>query len=76
MKTTIQVDQETLKRLQSHKQVERQSYDAVINRLLDEAEDDTLTEEDIQQLHEALEEVRTGKLIPIEDLAKELGVDL
>lgn len=76
MKTTIQLDQDTVQRLQTHKHTARQSYNEIINNLLDEMEDDTLTAEDIEELHEALEQIKAGKTISIEALSKELGVDL
>lgn len=76
MKTTIQLEQETVKRLQQHKMSTRQPYDEIINRLLDEAEDDTLTPEDIEEIKDGLEQIKAGKTISLEDLSKELGVDL
>lgn len=76
MKTTIQLNQETAQRLQTHKYGARQSYDEVINRLLDEAEDDTLRAEDIEELHDALEQVKRKETISLEELSKELGVEL
>lgn len=76
MKTTIQVSQDTLERLKMFKRHERESYDFVLNVLLDEAEEDELTEDDIEDLKEALENVKRGKTKPIEQVAKELGVTL
>lgn len=76
MKTTIQISHETAKRLQEHKYSERQSYDEVINRVLNEVEDDTLTSQDIEEIQEALEEVKNKKTISIEELSKKLGVEL
>lgn len=76
MKTTIQVSQDTLERLKMFKRHERESYDFVLNALLDEAEEDELTEDDIEDLKEALENVKRGKTKPIEQVAKELGVTL
>ena len=76
MKTTIQIDKETLDRLKMQKQHERESYDVVLNNLLDEAEEEVLTAEEIEDIKEALEEVKKGKTIPIEEVAKELGIVL
>ena len=58
------------------KQYERESYDFVLNKLIDEYEDDELTEEEIKEIQEALEEVKKGKVTPIETVAKELGITL
>ncbi len=75
-KTTIQVNSDTLKRLKMFKGHERESYDFVLNNLLDEAEEDTLSEEEIEDIKEALENVKRGKVKPIEQVAKELGITL
>ena len=75
-KTTIQISGETLERLKSFKQHEKDSYDVVLNILLDDAEDDFLSDEEIGELQLALEQVKQGKVKPIEQVAKELGVRL
>tara|TARA_Y100000034_G_C6571216_1_gene247583 strand:+ start:268 stop:504 length:237 start_codon:yes stop_codon:yes gene_type:complete len=75
-KTTIQISQETLNRLKSLKKYEREPYDAVLNNVFDEVESDSLTEEEIEDLHEALEEVKKGKTFKIEDVARELNIAL
>jgi len=63
-KTTIQVNCETLNRLKNFKQHEKDSYDIVLNILLDEAEEDVLSDEEIAELQEALENVKQGKINP------------
>lgn len=75
-KTTIQINQSTLNRLKSLKRYERESYDEILNNLIMEAEDDALSEEEIEDLKEALEEVRQGKTRHIEEVAKDLGISL
>ncbi|MFH1325340.1 MAG: hypothetical protein ABIH49_01040 [archaeon] len=75
-KTTIQVDIGTLERLKALKQFERQSYSELLNNLIDNIEEETLSEEEIRDIKIALEEVRKGKIYPIEDVARELGVKL
>ncbi len=75
-KTTIQIGTDTLNRLKMFKRHERESYDIVLNVLLDEAEDDELTEEEIEDIKVALEEVKRGETIPIEQVAKEMGISL
>lgn len=76
MKTTIQIDKQTLTRLQHIKIHPNESYNAAINRLLDENEEEELTNEEISELQESLEEVKQGKVISLEKAAKELSVDL
>lgn len=75
-KTTIQIDKNTLERLKVFKQHDKDSYDFVLNNLLDDAEEDILSEEEIEEIKLALENVKRGKVKPIEDVAKELGVKL
>jgi len=75
-KTTIQVNVDTLDRLKSMKRHTRESYDEVLNFLIDDAEDDELTAEEIDDLKIALENVKTGKVKSIEQVAKELGITL
>ena len=75
-KTTIQISINTLERLKTLKRFERESYDEVINFVMDDFEDDELTSEEISEIQEALESVRRGEVYDIEDVAKELGVAL
>lgn len=74
--TTIQISKSTLERLKSFKKHERESYEQILNELMDENETETLTEEEIEDIQEALEEVKQGKTKPIEEVAKELGISL
>ena len=75
-KTTIQINKDTLERLKMFKQHERDPYDATINILLDEAEEDVLSDEEIEDIQEALEQIKKGEVYPIEDVARELGIEL
>ncbi len=78
-KTTIQINERTLERLKALKRYERESYDEVVNALIDEAEEE-LTEDEIEEVELALREIkekgikRTTK--KIEDVAKEMGIRL
>lgn len=75
-KTTIQISRETLERLKNLKKFERQSYDDLLNNMFDEIEEESLSEEEIEEIELALENVKRGKVKPIEQIAKELGVSL
>ncbi|MDD5700047.1 MAG: hypothetical protein PHH00_02535 [Candidatus Nanoarchaeia archaeon] len=75
-KTTIQVNTGTLERLKALKNFERQSYDEILNNLLNNTEDESLSEEEIKDIQIALENVKKGKVKPIEQVARELGVAL
>jgi len=75
-KTTIQINFETLERLKSLKNFERQSYDEVLNNLIDNREEESLSEKEIEDIKIALENVKRGKVKPIEQVARELGITL
>ena len=75
-KTTIQINSSTLERLKALKSFERQSYDDVLNVLIENQERETLTEKEIEEIQRALENVKRGKVYSIESVAKELGVKL
>lgn len=75
-KTTIQINTQTLERLKMAKQYDRESYEEVINNALDEIEEETLSDKEIEEIKQSLEEVRQGKVYPIEQVAKELGITL
>jgi len=75
-KTTIQISQETLERLKNFKKHERQSYDELLNSVFDGVEEETLSDEEIEDIKIALENVKKGKVKPIEQVARELGITL
>ncbi len=75
-KTTIQLNINTLERLKTLKSFDRQSYDDILNNMLDNIEEETLSEEEIEDIKIALENVRKGRVRPIELVAKELGISL
>ncbi|HIH37719.1 hypothetical protein J4460_07400 [Candidatus Woesearchaeota archaeon] len=75
-KTTIQINQATLERLKQMKNFERQSYDDVLNNLLDNTDEEVLSAEEITEIQQGLEDIKKGKVSSIESVAKELGVKL
>jgi len=75
-KTTIQLNSETLERLKLLKSFERQSYDVVLNMLIDNCEKETLDEEEIVEIQKGLEDIKKGRVQSIESVAKELGITL
>lgn len=76
MNTTIQVKDETINRLKFFKGYSKESYDEVINKIIDNIEEGELTDDSIKDIEIALKEVREGKGEAIEDVAKEFGVNL
>ena len=76
MPTTIQIKNDTLERLKFFKETSKESYDEIINKILDEIEDGELTEETIEDIKTGLREIKEGKGESIENVAKEFGVKL
>ena len=75
-KTTIQVSQETLRRLKNFKKFERQSYDDLLNGIFNELDEENLSDEEIKEIKIGLDNVRKGKVKSIEQVAKELNIVL
>jgi len=75
-KTTIQINFETLERLKALKNFERQSYDELLNNLIENSEEESLSEEEINEIQKGLEDVKKGRVYPIEVVARELGIAL
>jgi len=74
--TTIQVKSETLDRLKYFKDFNKESYDEIINKLIDDLEEGELSEEALKDIIEAKREIRGGEGQKIEDVANELGIKL
>ena len=74
--TTIQIKEGTLERLKYFKEFAKESYDEIINKLIDETEEGQLTDEALKDIIEAKKEIREGKGQRIEEVAKELGIKL
>ncbi len=75
-KTTIQLNAATLERLKMLKSFERQSYDELIVNMIDNMEEETLSEEEIIEIQKGLEDIKKGRVSSIESVAKELGITL
>lgn len=75
-KTTIQINIETLGRLKALKSMERQSYDELLNNLINNCEEESLSKEEINEIQKGLEDVKKGRVYPIEVVARELGIAL
>jgi predicted transcriptional regulator len=75
-KTTIQLNQETLERLKILKHSERQSYDDIVNNLIDNIEEEILSPQEIEEIKLGLEDIKQGRVYSIESVAKEIGIKL
>lgn len=74
--TTIQIKEGTLERLKYFKEFTKESYDELLNKVMDEIEEGQLTDEALRDIIEAKKEIRQGKGQKIEDVASELGIKL
>lgn len=75
-KTTIQINTETLEKLKTLKHFKKQSYNDILNNLIENIEEETLSNEEINEIQRGLEDVKAGRTIPIEQVAEELGIKL
>ena len=75
-KTTIQLNVNTLERLKTLKNFERQSYDELLINIINNIQEEVLTEEEIDEIQQGLEDIRSGRTTSIEQVAKDLGIVL
>ena len=76
MVTSIQLENKTKARLEKLKSFPKESYDDVVNRLLNVAEDDegVLSKQTIKNIEKSLAEIKAGKVISHKDLKQKLGL--
>lgn len=73
--TTIQIQAATRARLEDLKVHPRETYDEVVNRLLDAAYDsEPLSEETLRKIEAGIRDIRQGKTRTLEEIARELGI--
>ncbi len=70
--TTIQIKEETKKALQSMKMHPRETFEEVIERLIEDLSE--LNEETKREIEEARREIEEGKFVTHEQLKKDLGL--
>lgn len=73
--TTIKITPSVKKRLDTLRRFPRESYNEIISRLTIEAEEEGITEEDIRDIEEALEDIRAGRVYSTDQLRSKLGLD-
>lgn len=71
MVTTIQIKDETKSVLNQMKLFERETYNNVLERLIEDFQE--LNEETRREIKSAIKEIESGKYVTHEKLAKELG---
>ena len=73
--SSLRVNQRTKSRLERLKVHPRESYDRVIDRLIDSYQDDEpLTGEEIEGIEEALRDLKDGRTYTHEQVKKKLGL--
>ena len=73
--TTIQVNVRVKKELEELKLHPRESYNDVIERLIEiETEDEELSPKTIQHIEQSLKEIKAGKFVSFEDVKKKAGL--
>jgi predicted transcriptional regulator len=70
--STIQIKEETKKTLQSMKLHPRETYEEVIERMLEDLR--KLSKETIADIEEARKEIESGRFVTHEQLKKDLGL--
>ena len=75
MVTTIQLENKTRTRLEKMKMFSRESYNDVIKRLINIAEnDEDLGVESIKAIEKSLDDIKKGRIYPLKQVEKELGL--
>ena len=73
--TTIQIQPTTKERLETVKTHPRETYDEVVNRLLDMACDqEPLSEETLKKIEEGIRDIRQQKTRTLEEISEEMGI--
>jgi hypothetical protein len=76
-KTTIQLTKKTLERLKTFRRYERESYEEVLNSLMDESEaESVLTPQEIKEIEAGLEEVKRGAVVSFEEVVRKYNIKL
>ncbi|MFY9299626.1 MAG: hypothetical protein WAO91_00345 [Candidatus Nitrosotenuis sp.] len=76
MVTSIQLGNKTKSRLEKMKTFPKESYDDVVNRLLNMAEDDEgiLSQQTIKNIESSLAEIKAGKVLSHKEVKLKLGL--
>jgi predicted transcriptional regulator len=76
MVTSIQLGNKTKSRLEKMKTFPKESYDDVVNRLLNVAEDDegVLSQQTIKNIESSLAEIKAGKVLSHKEVKRKLGL--
>jgi hypothetical protein len=76
VKTMIQLEKRTVLKLQELKSYPRETYDELINKLIDYSNTDLVSEQELNEIEQGLADIRKGRVQSIESIAKKLKVKL
>ncbi|MBI4141393.1 hypothetical protein HY484_00540 [Candidatus Woesearchaeota archaeon] len=76
MQTTIQIEKKTLERLKYFKEHEKESYNEIVNKLIDEVEEGELSDFAFEGILRGIRDIKEGRTTPIQDVAKKFGIKL
>ena len=74
--TTIQLKGETLERLKYFKEYSKESYNEILNKILDVLEEDELTDKAIEKIKNGLKDIKGGRVISLNDYSKKRGISI
>jgi len=74
MYTTVRVEQKTKEKLEASKNYDREPLNSVIGRLIENASDEEITDDEIKQIEAGLKNIKEGKYKTLEDAEKEWGI--
>ena len=75
METTIQIHRNLKAKLEKLKIHPRESYEKVIQRLIESSIDtEPLSKEEIREIEEGLADIKAGRVYTTKELKKELGI--
>lgn len=75
MTTTIQLEEKILNKLERMKVYPRESYNKVIERLIQiSADENELSQQTIRNIEHALEDVKRGRVYSTEEVKRKLGI--
>jgi hypothetical protein len=74
MYTTVRVEQKTKQKLEASKNYDREPLDSVILRLIENAKEEEITNDEIEQISTSLKDIKEGKYKTLEEAEKEWGI--
>jgi len=74
--TTIQLKENTLRRLKYFKDYSKESYDELINKLINTLEEGELTDMAVKKIESGLKDIKESRVISLESYAKKRGISL